>query len=386
MPKKLGILGSTGSIGTQAIELIKKYPDLYEIDFLTAGTKWEDLLAQAIELGINKIGIADADAAEKLRSQAPNNINVYAGTDAICELVEDSDTEIILSAIVGFAGVRPTYSSLASGKHVALANKESLVSAGELITMEAKNQSLDLIAVDSEHSAILQCLAGENLNAVEKMILTASGGPFRTLAAERFEDIKISDALNHPNWSMGSKITIDSATLMNKGLELIEAMWLFDIKPSKLEVVVHPQSIIHSMVQFQDGSVKAQMGLPEMTVPIAYALSLPERLSLDGQRMDLVQLGKLDFEAPDLQRFPCLALAYRAMEAGSGYCNAMNAANEVAVGHFLSENIDFVHIPETVDSVLQDRAWENVSSLDTVIETDRIARSLAEDYIQRRIK
>jgi len=379
--KQIGILGSTGSIGTQAISIVENNRDKYFIDFLTAGTNWESLLEQAIRLGVKKIGIADISVSDKLISNTPDYIEVYTGMDAICELVRESQADLILAAIVGFAGVMPTFTAIDSGKSIALANKESLVSAGELIMNHAQTKGIDIIAVDSEHSAILQCLAGETTDAVEKLILTASGGPFRTWDKSKFGSISITEALKHPNWSMGNKITIDSATLMNKGLEVIEAKWLFDMGANKIDVVVHPQSIIHSMVQFRDGSVKAQLGIPEMSVPIAYALAYPRRIAMTGSRIDLTETSRLDFEKPDYEKFPCLNIAFESLKSGSGYCNAMNAANEIAVAAFLNSRIRFTEISTTIEHVLQERDWANVTTMESIIVTDNLARKSAHNYI-----
>ncbi|GAB5466405.1 MAG: 1-deoxy-D-xylulose-5-phosphate reductoisomerase [Candidatus Kapaibacteriales bacterium] len=380
MAKPLGILGSTGSIGTQALSIIKNNRDSYPVKYLTAGRKWELLLEQAIEFDVPAIGIENLLAAEKLKKELPDNIQLYVGSEGISELVKKAETEFVLSAIVGFAGVKPTYNALLANNQVALANKESLVSAGKLITDKAQSIGKPLIAVDSEHSAILQCLSGENVDDIEKLILTASGGPFRKKSKPELENVTVSQALKHPNWSMGSKITIDSATLMNKGLEVIEAKWLFDIPVEQIEVVVHPQSIIHSMVQFKDGSVKAQLGVPDMAVPIAYALAYPNRLSLEQDRMDITKIAKLDFELPDKERFPCLQLAFDSLKEGGSYPTAMNAANEIAVERFLKQEIRFTEIPKLIDFVLQENNWSELGDLEDIIEKDKNARNIAYSY------
>jgi len=352
--KQLTILGSTGSIGKQALEVVRNHPERFGVEVLTAQNNCDQLIDQAKEFQPNAVVIGNPDCYVRLRdalSQYP--IKVFAGGDAISQVVEMEGVDIILNALVGYAGMIPTYKAVLAGKVVALANKESLVIAGELIISEAVKNRAGIIPVDSEHSAIFQCLVGEDARSVEKIFLTASGGPFRGMSRSEVELTGIQEALNHPNWSMGRKITIDSATMMNKGLEVIEAHWLFGLPADSIEVIVHPQSVIHSMVQFTDGSVKAQMGVPDMRLPILYALGFPERVQAETPRLDFSKYPQLTFEQPDLELFRNLSLAYQALNAGGNAPCILNAANEVAVKAFLNQQLPFLAMAEVVERCLE---------------------------------
>jgi 1-deoxy-D-xylulose-5-phosphate reductoisomerase len=352
MSKTISILGSTGSIGCQTLQVIDLVRDEWEINFLTVNSKIDELEQQISRYNPRGVAISDERFYREFKSATSFKGEILCGEEGVCAAAGDSRNTIVMSSLVGFSGVMPTLAAIESGAIIALANKETLVSAGEIITAAARQKNVPILAVDSEHSAILQCLAGESWNEIEKIILTASGGPFRQLPVEEFGAITLAQALRHPNWSMGNKITIDSATLMNKGFEVIEARWLFDLPSEKIDVVVHPQSIIHSLVQFTDGSVKAQLGTPDMRVPIAYALNFPHHISMNFPRLDLLAIGNLTFFPPDLQKFPCLQLAFDALKAGGTATAILNAANEVAVQAFLSEKINFTDIPILIGSAL----------------------------------
>lgn len=354
MRKQLTILGSTGSIGLQALDVVRNHPERFGIEVLTAQNNVDLLYRQAIEFQPNAVVIGNPDHYSKLRDGLKKfPVKVFAGEDAISQIVEMDGTDIILNALVGYAGMIPTYMALKAGKLVALANKESLVIAGELIMAEAAKNHTAIIPVDSEHSAIFQCLVGENPGSVEKVYLTASGGPFRGRSRSEIEMAGIDEALNHPNWSMGNKITIDSATMMNKGLEVIEAHWLFGLTPDQIEVVIHPQSVIHSIVQFADGSMKAQMGVPDMKLPILYALAFPERVPADLPRLDLTKYTQLTFEQPDKELFRNLPLAYQALATGGNAPCILNAANEMAVKAFLENRLPFLGIASVIEQCLE---------------------------------
>ncbi len=381
--KKIAILGSTGSIGTQALEIAREQSDKIEIEVLTANSNADLLIKQAIEFKPNHVVIADEskylylkDALEK------EDIKVFAGSKAIADLMEITSADIILTAMVGYSGLLPTIKAIENKKKIALANKETLVVAGELITELCIENKVSLIPVDSEHSAIFQCLVGEDLNTLDKIILTASGGPFRGKKRDDLLAITKKEALKHPNWSMGAKITIDSATLMNKGLEVIEAKWLFGVENDQIEVVVHPQSIIHSMVEFNDGSIKAQMGLPDMKLPIHYAFFYPERTKSLFKRMSFKEINKLTFEEPDLETFRNLALAYEAMKIGGNKACILNAANEIAVAAFLEDKIKFLQIAEINEACMNKVFFIQKPSLDDYINTDNEARRIAKTLIQ----
>ena len=381
--KKIAILGSTGSIGTQALEIAREQSDKIEIEVLTANSNADLLIKQAIEFKPNHVVIADESkylyVKEALEKE---DIKVFAGSKAIADLMEITSADIILTAMVGYSGLLPTIKAIENKKKIALANKETLVVAGELITELCIENKVSLIPVDSEHSAIFQCLVGEDLNTLDKIILTASGGPFRGKKRDDLLAITKKEALKHPNWSMGAKITIDSATLMNKGLEVIEAKWLFGVENNQIEVVVHPQSIIHSMVEFNDGSIKAQMGLPDMKLPIHYAFFYPERTKSSFKRMSFNEINNLTFEEPDLETFRNLALAYEAMKIGGNKACILNAANEIAVAAFLEDKIKFLQIAEINEACMNKVFFIQKPSLDDYINTDSEARRFAKTLIQ----
>lgn len=378
MKKKIAILGSTGSIGTQALEVIREHSDRYEAYVLTAGRNAELLVRQAREFLPDSVVIADESKYESVKADlADLPIKVYAGADALCEVVEAGPIDMVLTAMVGFAGLRPTVHALRARKPIALANKETLVVAGEVITRLAMEQRVPILPVDSEHSAIFQSVVGEGDNPVEKILLTASGGPFRKSSMADLQQVTCRQALQHPNWKMGAKITIDSATMMNKGFEMIEAKWLFGVPAEQIEVVVHPESVIHSAVQFCDGAVKAQLGVPDMRLPIQYAFTYPQRLSLSGDRLDLFQLGSLHFEPADMQKFRCLGLAYDAVKAGGNVPCILNAANEVANLAFREERLSFNGIAEVIAETMVRATKVTAPTLETYFETDREAREIA---------
>lgn len=374
LQRTLTILGSTGSIGTQTLDVVRSNPARYRVGYLTTNRRG-DLLAQQIkEFRPTGVVVFDPTVAQQIRQQFGTQVEVMEGEEGACEVASRPEVDVVVSALVGFAGVRPTIAAIKQGKRIALANKETLVAAGEPIAKLLRQHNAELIPVDSEHSAIYQCLVGESAAEVEQLILTASGGPFRDLPADQFCQITPAQALRHPNWSMGPKITIDSATLMNKGLEVIEARWLFDVSPEKIGVVVHPQSIIHSMVQFVDGSVKAQLGLPDMRLPIQYALGWPERIANDYQRLSLPQLQSLTFSEPDFQRFPCLGLAFDALRRGGTAPAILNAANEVAVASFLDGELQFTDIPRCIERALERAEIVDSPSLDDILAADARTR------------
>lgn len=374
----MAILGSTGSIGRQALEVIAANPGLFAAEVLTAQRNAGLLIEQALQFKPNAVVICEEQYYDQVfEALDPHGIKVYAGARALASVCEMETIDIVLTALVGFAGLLPTLRAIDAGKPIALANKETLVVAGQLVTQRAMEKAVNIYPVDSEHSAIFQCLAGEAMNSVEKLILTASGGPFRTKDLAFLHTATKAQALKHPNWDMGAKITIDSASLMNKGLEVIEAHWLFGIPASQIEVVVHPQSIIHSMVQFKDGSIKAQLGLPDMRLPIQYALGFPQRVASDFPRYDFLTGPALTFERPDLERFPNLATAFRALEKGGNASCIINAANEVAVQAFLEERIGFMQIAEIVANALETQAHLAQPSLDDLQATDAETRRWA---------
>ena len=382
MKKRIAILGSTGSIGTQALDVIRQHKEHFSIEVLTAQQNADLLIEQALEFIPDTVVIADESQYKKVKDILdPRNIKVYAGTEALSQVVELDNIDMVLTAIVGFAGLKPTIKSIESGKQIALANKETLVVAGEIVTALAKQKGVNIYPVDSEHSAIFQCLAGEFHNPIEKIYLTASGGPFRGKTIEQLKNITKEEALKHPNWSMGAKVTIDSATLMNKGLEVIEARWLFGLKAEQIDVIVHPQSIIHSIVQFIDGSMKAQMGLPDMKLPIQYALGYPTRLRSDFPRFNFIDYPQLSFEKPNLKIFRNLGLAYEAMKKGGNLPCVMNAANEIAVAKFLIEKISFLKISAIIEQCMEKIHFIGKPNLDDYIATDKETRAFAEDII-----
>jgi 1-deoxy-D-xylulose-5-phosphate reductoisomerase len=382
MQKRIAILGSTGSIGTQALEVISSHPDKFEVEVLSALNNADMLIEQSIRYLPNMVVIGNELHYQSVKSALENlPIKVYCGTDAIAQVAGSGSVDMVLTAMVGFSGLKPTIEAIRAGKDIALANKETLVVAGELIMKEAAGKRIAIIPIDSEHSAIYQCLAGEGGNTIEKIILTASGGPFRGMTLSKLEKVTPEEALRHPNWCMGPKITIDSATMMNKGLEVIEARWLFGVSAEQIEVVVHPQSIIHSMVQFTDGSMKAQMGLPDMRLPIQYALSYPDRFDSDFERFDFLKHPKLTFEQPDTKIFRNLALSYEALRKGGNWPCILNAANEVAVDAFLKELIGFLEIPEVIENTLGKSTFIEAPGLEDYNQADLLARQVAKELI-----
>ena len=378
--KQIAILGSTGSIGTQALQVIEEHPDLYEVYALTANNQVELLAEQARKFMPAAVVIANEAKYLQLKEMlADLPIQVYAGADALCEIVEAKPIDVVLASMVGYAGLRPTMNAIKAGKAIALANKETLVVAGELINALAQQYHTPILPVDSEHSAIFQCL--EPNNALEKVILTASGGPFRTFSMEQLQHVTREQALKHPNWDMGAKITIDSATMMNKGFEVIEAKWLFGVRPDQIEVVVHPQSVIHSMVQYEDGAVKAQLGMPDMRLPIQYAFSYPQRIKASFDRLDFSKMTELTFEQPDMNRFRCLALAYEALNRGGNMACIVNAANEVVVSAFLKERISFLRMSEVIEQSMAKVPFIQTPTYEDYVATDAEARRIAESLI-----
>ena len=386
MSEKIGIaiLGSTGSIGTQALEVIKNHPDYFDLQVLTAGKNADLLIEQAKKYQPNTVVIGDEDSYQKVKDALwGENIHVYCGEDALCQVVEATNVQTVLTALVGYAGLKPTIHAIEAGKTIALANKETLVVAGEFITKLAREKGVNIYPVDSEHSAIFQCLVGEFHNPIEKIYLTASGGPFRGFSISDLQKVTLEQALKHPNWSMGAKITIDSASLMNKGLEVIEAKWLFNLKPEQIDVIVHPQSIVHSLIQFQDGSMKAQMGLPDMKLPIQYALSYPNRLPTNFPRFNFMDYPNLTFEAPNREVFKNLDLAYRVMdELGTSAC-ALNAANEIAVEAFLNKKISFLEIGELNETVVNETKNILNPSYQDYVNSDQNAREKALQLLRK---
>lgn len=383
MKKGLAILGSTGSIGTQALEVIRENPEEFSIEVLVANRNIELLAKQAMEFVPNAVVIKDEEQYDSLKEILRHlPVKVFCGEDAVIQSVEMEGIDMVLTAMVGFAGLKPTIRAIQAGKHIALANKETLVVGGELIMELAREKGVAIIPVDSEHSAIFQCLVGEPLDSLEKIYLTASGGPFRGKDDAFLSSVSVDDALNHPNWCMGPKITIDSATLMNKGLEVIEARWLFGLKPDQVEVVVHPQSIIHSLVQFIDGSMKAQMGLPDMRLPIQYALGYPKRIASDFMRFNFIDYPKLTFETPDTKIFRNLAISFAVLREGGNRPCVMNAANEIAVEAFLNQRIRFTDIPVIIEQTLEKTLYTEKPELDDLIASDREARYIAEQIIR----
>ena len=376
--RNIAILGSTGSIGTQALEVIEANPDLFQVEVLTAQNNADLLIAQAAKFKPNLVVICNELFYDKVNAALdPLDIKVYAGEKALSSVVENENIHMVLTALVGYVGLLPTIRAIKAKKHIALANKETLVVAGELVTQLALENRVEILPVDSEHSAIFQCLVGESINPIEKIILTASGGPFRGKDQEFLQTVKKEQALKHPNWDMGAKITIDSASLMNKGLEVIEAKWLFDLKPEQIDVIVHPQSIIHSMVQFEDGSIKAQMGLPDMKLPIQYALGFPQRLPSDFPRFDFVNYPSLTFEKPDLTTFRNLSFAFEALKKGGNMACIVNAANEIAVEAFLKDKVGFLEMSDIIENCMNKANFVQNPILEDYIASDEETRILA---------
>ena len=382
MKRRIAILGSTGSIGTQALEVIRQFPDRFSVEVLTAGSQVDLLIQQALEFKPNTVVIRDKEYYEEVKNALlPHYIKVFAGEESLSQIVQMDSIDVVLLALVGFLGLKPALSAIETGKHIALANKETLVVAGELVTKLAAKERVAILPVDSEHSAIFQCLQGENLNSVEKIFLTASGGPFRGFNKKQLSKVTSKEALNHPNWKMGQKITIDSATLMNKGLEVIEAKWLFGLEPSQIKVIVHPQSVIHSMIQFIDGSIKAQMGMPDMRIPILYALSYPERFFSNFPRFSFDECTMLNFEQADQENFPNLAIAYKALSAGGNMPCILNAANEIAVDAFLNNKTGFLKMSDVIEQCMELIPFISNPTFEDYLSTDHETRVKALELI-----
>lgn len=385
MKKRIAILGSTGSIGTQALEVIEQNPEKFEVEVLTANNNVDLLIAQAKKFQPNVVVIANPEKYDYVSEAIQNeDIKVYAGPDALNQVVQMDTVDMVLTAMVGYSGLLPTYNAIKAKKSIALANKETLVVAGEIITRAAIENQVEILPVDSEHSAIFQCLAGEFRNPIEKILLTCSGGPFRGKTIKELQQVTVDNALNHPNWDMGAKITIDSATLMNKGFEMIEARWLFGVPSSKIEVVIHPQSIIHSLVQFEDGSIKAQLGLPDMKLPIQYALGFPQRIKNNFQRFSFANYPTLTFEQPDTKIFRNLALAFEAINKGGNMPCVLNAANEIVVDAFLNRKIAFLQMPEIIEKAMEKANWIEKPGLDDLIQSNSETRHITKLLIENK--
>ena len=383
MKKRIAILGSTGSIGTQSLEVISQNPDLFEVEVITANNNIDLLIQQAKKHQPNVVVIANEAKYQAVLEALKNEpIKVFAGMDALNQVVQMDTVDLVITAMVGYSGLIPTYHAAKAGKNIALANKETLVVAGEIITKMAHEKRVEIIPVDSEHSAIFQCLTGELMNPVEKIYLTCSGGPFRGKTQAELQNVSVEDALKHPKWEMGAKITIDSATLMNKGFEMIEAHWLFGLPASKIDIIVHPQSIIHSIVQFEDGSMKAQMGLPDMKLPIQYAIGFPYRIKNNFPRFNFLNCSTLTFELPNTKIFRNLALAFEALEMGGNMPCVLNAANEVVVEAFLNKKVGFLQMPEVIEKALKKVAFVKNPGLDDLIQTNTEARRITQLLIE----
>ncbi|AQR79628.1 1-deoxy-D-xylulose-5-phosphate reductoisomerase [Paenibacillus larvae] len=375
--KSISILGSTGSIGTQTLEVVENHPELFTVKALAGGRNINLLAEQARKFSPEMISVADKKLAEQIKSLVPPDTKVFYGEEGLIEAAAGTDADVTLTAVVGSQGLKPTLAAIESGKQIALANKETLVSAGHLVTEAARKHKVTLLPLDSEHSAIFQCLNGENSKDVRAITLTASGGSFRDKTRDQLQGVTVKEALNHPNWSMGAKVTIDSATMVNKGLEVIEAHWLFGVPYGQIEVMIHPESIIHSYVEFQDYSIIAQLGLPDMRIPIQYALTFPKRLPSPGKSLNLAEIGKLHFQRMDFDRFPCLRMAYECGKAGGTATTVFNAANEVAVARFLKGEISFLKIEDLIERTLNAHNPETMPSLEEITEADSWARTFA---------
>ena len=383
--RSIAILGSTGSIGQQALDVVRQHPDRFTVDLLTANNNADLLIRQALEFDANAVVIRNESLYRKVADALqPHDIKVFAGMDSICDLAAADSVDMVLTALVGFSGLKPTIAAIRAGKPIALANKETLVAGGTVVMDLARRLGVPILPVDSEHSAIFQCLLAAGGNRLRKIHLTASGGPFRTWKREVIAKATFREALQHPQWNMGAKITIDSATMMNKGFEMIEARWLFDTAPDDIRIVVHPQSIIHSMVEFEDGAVLAQMGHPDMREPIQFALGFPDRLSLDNRKLDFPALGSLTFEEPDFEKFPCLGLAFDAIRQGGNIPCAMNAANEAAVAAYLHERISFYDIPEVISAVMAGTSFIGTPDIDQILATNKDAFDRAQALIDKK--
>ncbi len=382
--RHIAILGSTGSIGRQALDVVRQHKDLFEIELLTANNSSDLLIKQAIEFDVNSVVICNKEKYNEVNNALePYDIKVFCGMDSICALASGENIDIVLTALVGFSGLMPTISAIKAGKTIALANKETLVAAGPIVMALAEKYKSAILPVDSEHSAIFQCLMGASGNRIRKIHLTASGGPFRTWSKRQIAIATKNEALQHPQWTMGAKITIDSATMMNKGFEMIEAKWLFDMEAEDIDIVIHPQSIIHSMVEFDDGAVIAQLGHPDMREPIQFALAFPERLSLDNKKLDFAQLGNLSFEKPDIDKFPCLSLAFKAIAKGGNIPCAMNAANEAAVAAFLKDKISFYKISEIIDHCIENIGYIACPDIEDILNTNQESLIMANELIKK---
>lgn len=380
--KNIAVLGSTGSIGTQTLDIIQEYPELFHASVLTARKNWKLLAQQARKFQPTMVVISDEKVYPLLKEAlADLDVEVYLGEEAICHGASLPEVDIVVTAMVGYSGLLPTIAAIKSGKRIALANKETLVVAGELITSMLKDSESDIVPVDSEHSAIFQCLVGESTKEARKILLTASGGPFRKLTKEQLCNVTVEDALRHPNWDMGAKVTIDSASMMNKGFEMIEARWLFNCPPEKIEILVHPQSIVHSMVEFVDGSVKAQLGVPDMHLPIRYALGYPNRLITEAPPLSLSQFSNLTFEAPDFEKYPLLGYAFEAVGKGGNMPCILNAANEKGVAAFLNKEISFTDMPRLVRNVMDSCSFISSPSLPDLIASNEEALRLADEWL-----
>lgn len=385
--RRIAILGSTGSIGRQALDVVRQHRDLFDVELLTANNNSALLVRQALEFGANNVVICNESKYEEVaEALQPHFIKVFAGMKSVCDLVTGDGIDMVLTAMVGFSGLESTVAAIKAGKAIALANKETLVAAGAIVSSLSRKHGAPILPVDSEHSAIFQCLQGSHGAKISRIHLTASGGPFRTWDKEKICKVTPAEALNHPRWNMGQKVTIDSATMMNKGLEVIEARWLFDTAPDMIKVVVHPQSVIHSMVEFEDGAVIAQLGYPDMREPIQYALSYPERLSLDNRKLDFAELGELTFQAPDTDRFPALGLAFEAISAGGNMPCIMNAANEVAVSAFLENRIGFYDISGIIEETMAGVDFVGEPDLETIFMTNREALDKARLNLNRHLR
>lgn len=382
--KRITILGSTGSIGTQTLDVVRKNKDKFQVVAISANSSIDLLLEQIMEFSPKYVAVYNKESALKLKEMIPENINieVLSGMDGLVKICQLEEVNVVLTAVVGMIGLVPTMAAIKAKKTIALANKETLVTAGELVMREAKKNNVEILPVDSEHSAIFQCLNGERKQDIEKIILTASGGPFRGKKREELVNVTKNEALKHPNWDMGRKISIDSSTLMNKGLEVIEAKWLFDVDVEDIEVVVHPQSIIHSMVSFRDSSVMSQMGCPDMRLPIEYALTYPERLKTDFERLDLAKVATLTFEKPDMETFPCLALAFKVLKLGGTYPAALNSANEFLVNEFLNDKIGFYDIPYYIEKTLDCHKNRVNPTLEDILEVDKETRAFLANLLK----